>query len=96
MVDFITVLTLFINNLVIYMIIFDFFDQRYICKFKLKIQYAILVIMAIFNALINCLNNPMANITTSILMYIIINILIYKINCKKDIIVNISFFVSAK
>lgn len=93
MVDFITVLTLFINNVVIYMIIFDFFDQRYICKFKLKIQYALLFIMAILNALINCLNNPMANITTSILMYIIINILIYKINCKKDIIVNISFFI---
>ena len=88
----ITVITAIISNIIMYFIIFDFFELRYKRRFSYKICMACMFIISLINAMMNLLNDPTINITISVLMYVFINVFLFEITNKKDILINVSFF----
>lgn len=94
MENIITIMTYIIGSTITYFIVFDFFDQKYLCKFKQSTKIILLILMIITNDLISFIDNVLINILMNILLYVMINNFIYEIKQKNDYFINAIFFLS--
>lgn len=90
----ITVITSIISNFIMYFIIFDFFELRYKRRYSTTVCFVCMLLISLINAMVNLIHNPSVNMVTCVLMYALINVFLYEISNKKDILINISFFIS--
>lgn len=87
------VVTLVVTNLILNIVLFDFFVSRYGKKFPTIKKGLSIVCMVGVSILINILSNPIYNLILYGSLFLILNSFIFRCKERKDIVINITFFI---
>ncbi len=85
-------LTLIVTNLILNLILFDFFENKYERKFKKKHRSILISIFVIIAVAITIYANFLYNLIIYTMIFIVLNTLLFRLRKKRDIIVNVTFF----